>query len=206
MSAGTPALAERNDDIDFTPGPAMTLEEFHALPEDPEVERMLIRGRLWEKPMTKRTRQNAHLVSRIAHVLLMWAEQQPMPRPEVYSGEIGCDLPGQETGVGIDVAVVSAELEATLSDKEKYVIGAPTLVGEILSPSDRVEEINAKLDVYLAAGVPLIWVVDPFRRTIVLHRPDASPEMFTGDDELAGDPHLPGFKIRLSQLFEAAKR
>ncbi|MGD9853475.1 MAG: Uma2 family endonuclease [Planctomycetaceae bacterium] len=202
MSAGTPTVAQRDDDIDFTPpGPAMTLADFHALPDDPDVERMLIRGRLWEKPMTKRTRSHAFLESRVAYLLWTWAEQQPAPRPRVYSGEIGCDLPGLETGLGIDVAVVSAELEATLSEREKYIVGAPTLVVEILSPSDRVEEINAKLDDYLAAGVPLIWIVDPFRRTIVQHRPNAEPEMFTGKDEISCDPHLSGFRMTVGDLF-----
>ncbi len=203
MSTGTPTLAERDDNIDFTPtGPPMTLAEYHALPEDPNVDRMLIRGRLWEKPMTKRTRKHARLESRIAQILGNWADTRPKPRPEVYSGEIGCDLPELESGVGIDVAVVSPELEATLTDNDKYIVGAPTLVVEILSPSDRVEEINLKLDDYLAAGVPLVWVVDPFRKTVVVHRPDADPEMFSGNDEFTGAPHLAGFTTSVSQLFD----
>jgi Uma2 family endonuclease len=183
------------------PGPRMTLAEFHALPDDPHLDRMLIRGRLWEKPMTKRTRKHGRLESLIAHVLLEWVEQQPEPRPEVYSGEIGCDFPELESGVGIDVAVVGAELEASLSEDDKYIVGAPLLVVEILSPSDRVEEINLKLNDYLDAGVPLIWIVDPFAQTVVVHRAGDKPALLTVSDELRGDPHLKGLSLPVSRLF-----
>lgn len=202
MSTVTPQAPANTPEWDrLMPGPKMTLAEFHALPDDPQRERMLIRGRLWEKPMTKRTRKHARLESRIAHILLTWAEQQPEPRPQVYSGEIGCDLPGLESGVGIDVAVASAELEASLSDDDKYIIGAPTLAVEILSPTDRIEEINLKLRDYLDAGVPMVWIVNPFDETIVVHRPDIEPKLFTGRRELSADPILPGLHVNASDIF-----
>ncbi len=201
MSTGTPEQLVTDPDWDVPTGPAMTLAEFHELEDDPNVERMLIRGILWESPMTKRTRDHSRIESRISQLLGNWADEQPLPRPEIYSGEIGCDLPELETGVGIDVAVVSAELEAKLGNDEKYIIGVPTLVVEVLSPTDRVAEVNAKLDNYLAAGVPMIWVVDPFKETIVVHRPDREPQMFTKLDELSGSEVLPGFSVAVKDIF-----
>ena len=104
--------------------------------------------------------------------------------------------------MGIDVAVVSPELEAELGEDEKYIIGAPTLVVEVLSPTDRVAEVNAKLDDYLAADVPMIWIVDPFKETVIVHRPNEQPKMYTGPDELSAEQVLPGFKISVKDIFQ----
>jgi len=47
------------------------------------------------------------------------------------------------------------------------VLTCPDLAIEILSPDDAVVEMLAKIGDYLAAGIPHIWVVDPYERTLV---------------------------------------
>jgi Uma2 family endonuclease len=47
------------------------------------------------------------------------------------------------------------------------VLSRPDLVVEILSPDDEVQEMLTKIGDYLAAGIPHIWVVDPYKRTVV---------------------------------------
>ncbi|MEX0702042.1 MAG: hypothetical protein WD069_08095 [Planctomycetales bacterium] len=69
----------------------MTAEEFLALPED-GMERMLIRGRLWEKPVTRRNRWHSWIEARIVYLLWDWLESQPKPRGLVHSGEAGFRL------------------------------------------------------------------------------------------------------------------
>lgn len=51
------------------------------------------------------------------------------------------------------------------------VLLCPDLAIEIVSPDDQVQEMLTKVGDYLAAGIPYIWVVDPYRRTVV----EASP-------------------------------
>jgi Uma2 family endonuclease len=41
------------------------------------------------------------------------------------------------------------------------------LVVEILSPDDRPAEVLRKIADYLQAGVPHIWIVDPYQRTVM---------------------------------------
>src|SRR6266849_8839900 len=126
----------------------MTAEEFLALPSD-GVERWLIRGQLREKLMTYRNRWHSRIEAQIVYILKRWLELQALPRGEVYSGEVGCRLSrNPDTIVGIDVAYVSAEL-AALEPKDTTIIdGVPTLAVEILSPSDKEEEVNEKVDQY----------------------------------------------------------
>jgi Uma2 family endonuclease len=181
--------------------PLLTTRDLLAMPDD-GVERYLIRGRLRELPMTRRNRWHSRIESRIAHVLWDWLELQPEPRGDIGSGEAGVLLRHDpDTTVGIDVVYISAEVLARQTDDTTLIDGVPTLAVEIISPNDVEEEVNAKVDEYLAAGVPLVWVVDPHFRTVRVYRSGAEPELFNVTQELTGDPHLPGFRTRVAQFF-----
>jgi len=47
------------------------------------------------------------------------------------------------------------------------ILTRPDLAIEIVSPDDEVGEMLTKIGDYLAAGIPYIWVVDPYKRTLV---------------------------------------
>jgi Uma2 family endonuclease len=48
----------------------------------------------------------------------------------------------------------------------------PDLVIEIVSPNDKISEMDEKIDAYLLDGVRLLWVIDPQRRKTVIYAPD----------------------------------
>ena len=179
----------------------MTTEELLALPDD-GVERWLIRGQLREKTMTVRNRWHSRVLIRICQLLGNWLDRQPEPRGELLGGEAGCRLRRDpDTTVGVDLIYVFAELAAREAKDTTLIDGVPILAVEILSPSDKEEEINEKVDDYLSAGVALVWVVDPHDRTVLVYRPGAEPELFNVRQELSGDPHLPGFRVPVAQIF-----
>lgn len=180
---------------------AMTIAEFNALPDDPSKDRVLIRGQLREKSMTRRNRWHSETESMIAHRLIQWLEQSPPDFGRVFSGEIGCELPAIGSSVGIDVALFSSETLRQLNPKAKYIVGPPILAVEILSPSDTQEDILLKVRDYLDSDVKLVWVVEPWFQTVTVYRTDSGPEMFHGEDKLIGDPHLPGLQLRVADIF-----
>jgi Uma2 family endonuclease len=47
------------------------------------------------------------------------------------------------------------------------VLKRPDLAIEVVSPDDEVPDMLAKIGDYLAAGIPHIWVIDPYKRTLV---------------------------------------
>lgn len=47
------------------------------------------------------------------------------------------------------------------------ILEKPDLVIEILSPDDRASDMLVKISDYLQAGIPQIWLIDPYRRTVV---------------------------------------
>ena len=188
-----------------TPARTMTTEELLALPDD-GVERWLIRGQLREKrdtDMTKRNRFHSLVMVRVGQVLANWLDQQPEPRGAVLCGEADVRLRQEpDTTVGVDVVYVSAAVYARQTDDTTVIDGVPVLIVEILSPNDTVEEVKEKVDDYRAAGVPLVWVIDPYDRTVKVYRPGAEPELVNARQELFAEPHLPGFRVPAARLFE----
>lgn len=77
----------------------------------------------------------------------------------------------------------------------------PDLAIEILSPVDEAERVAAEVAAYLAGGVPLLWVIDPSGRTVVVYTPDRSPLHLAEGDELDGGDVLPGFRLPVAELF-----
>jgi Uma2 family endonuclease len=182
------------------PARTLTAEEIIALPEDGTL-RELIRGELRERPMTLRNRTHSAIEARIARILGNWLDQRPLPRGEVLSGEAGFRLKRDpETFVGIDVALVSAELVAAADPKSAFYDGAPVLAVEILSPSDSQGEVAEKVGLYLEVG-SVVWVVDPDFRRVSVHRAGRLTETFNETHELSGEPELPGFRVRVAELF-----
>lgn len=182
--------------------PTLTTAELLALPPDDRVDRYLIRGQLREVPMTKRNRWHTRLEARIAQLLGNWLDQQPEPRGEVFAGEVGCILRHDpDTTFGIDV-VYAAHDVATRESKETTLLdGLPVLAVEILSASTTEEDLNERVNEFLAVGVPLLWLVDPHLRTVLVLRPGTEPQLFNVNQELSGEPQLPGFRVPVSTIF-----
>jgi Uma2 family endonuclease len=79
---------------------------------------------------------------------------------------------------------------------------APDIAIEVLSPSDRPGYVQRKVQAYLRAGTQLIWIVDPAAQTLAVHMPGREPMFLKRDDVLDGAPVLPGFRMRISDLFD----
>ena len=185
------------------PQQLMTLDEFMVLADDEGVDRMLIQGRLWERPMTRRNRWHAACEAAIAGLLWSWLRSQPKPRGMVFSGEAGFVLRGTPaSAVGIDVAYASYEVVSRSDHGTRMVDGPPILAVEILSPSDKQEEVLAKVREYLDVGVPLTWVVEPVFQTVTVYRPNDRPKLYSGTDVLTGENQMPGFSITVQDIFE----
>lgn len=77
----------------------------------------------------------------------------------------------------------------------------PDLVAEVISPNDIAADLDAKVEEWLAAGVRLVWVVNPELRTVRVYRPDGTGARLQVGDTLTADPVLPGFSCPVADLF-----
>jgi Uma2 family endonuclease len=179
----------------------MTTEELLALPED-GVERDLIRGQLREREMTRRNPIHSAVEANVARMLGNWSMTAPEPRGRVHSGEAGFRIRRDpDTTVGIDVAYIDAATAARIPKNAALIDAPPVLAVEILSPSDKQEDILAKVQDYLETGVKLVLLLEPVFETVTVFRPDAPPTLLTGAQELSADPHLPGFHCAVRDFF-----
>lgn len=182
----------------------ITGEDLLDMPDD-GIERWILRGELKEFPkefsMTRRNRFHSEAMTKIATALQNWCDRQPRPRGKVLTGDAGFRLSrNPETTFGIDVAYIGPELAGRLTEEDLLVEGIPDLAVEILSPSDTQELIHQKIEAYLEALVPMVWILDPYDQTVRVYRPGKVPQLFTTEQELTAE-HLVGLRIPVASVF-----
>jgi Uma2 family endonuclease len=99
-----------------------------------------------------------------------------------------------------DIAFVAAH-RLTGRDEDGYLPFAPDLAVEILSPNDRLSDVERKIGEYFRAGTRLVWVIDPRAQHVIVDHPDGSSRTYSGDQDVTGEDVVPGFSFRPSQLF-----
>ncbi|MBI2939877.1 MAG: Uma2 family endonuclease [Chloroflexi bacterium] len=119
---------------------------------------------------------------------------------KVFAGEALFRLdPAGRLARAADIAFIQRERLPSKAIKGAFP-GAPDLAVEIVSPGDSPQSVQRKVDDWLSHGASAVLVVHPDTRSVVLHRPDSSVTL-RGDDELSLDPVLPGFRVKVSELF-----
>ena len=121
----------------------------------------------------------------------------------VMAGEVGVfTARNPDTVRAPDVLFLSHDRNARRERQEGFLDVAPELTVEILSPTDRPEQVQRKLGEYFAAGVLQVWVVDPASRTVHVHRAGGVRLTLAPGDVLTGGDELPGFRLPVDDIFE----
>jgi Uma2 family endonuclease len=66
--------------------------------------------------------------------------------------------------------------------------------------------VDEKAAEWLAAGVPLLWIVHPRAREVQVRRPEGRIVNLKETEELSGDEVIPGFRCRVGDLFQPPPR
>ncbi len=120
----------------------------------------------------------------------------------VYAAETGFLLARDpDTVRAPDVAFVSAGRMASVPDEVGFVPLAPDLVGEVVSPSESFSDVEEKAYCWLANGTRMVLVVNPVHRTMHVYRSSQEIILLRNDDELDAGDVIPGWKIRIAELF-----
>jgi Uma2 family endonuclease len=121
---------------------------------------------------------------------------------KVRSGDVGIVLwRNPDRIVGADVAFIASASLPIRRSPEGYLETLPDVVGEVVSNNDTRPYVQRKVDDYLAAGVRVVLVADPSRRTVTLHRRDAEPLVLTEGDTLTLEEVIPGFQLPVRDVF-----
>lgn len=100
-----------------------------------------------------------------------------------------------------DIAFVARDRLPTEGIPKKFADFPPNLAVEVVSPEDTASEVLKKVEEYLAAGVGLVWVVDPGTRTVTVYRSLQDVKILTADQALDGGDELPGFRVEVAEIF-----
>jgi Uma2 family endonuclease len=105
-----------------------------------------------------------------------------------------------------DVAFVSYERwprQRRVPPAEAWEV-VPNLVVEVISPSDKGDDIIDKVAEYFRAGVACVWVVFPTQAQVYVYESPTQVRILARADELYGAPVLPQFRLPLATLFDEA--
>lgn len=172
----------------------LTAEEFAQLPDARGFE--LVDGELVEVPVSVPA---GITTSRILMIAGTWCE----------SRNLGIWLP-PDTGIRCfaddpnrvrkpDACFIRRERLTTAAMEAPYFPVAPDLAVEVLSPTDLAYAVDDKVQEYLDAGIPIIWIINPERRIARIHRRGSITGVFE-TDELEAEPVLPGFRCKLADV------
>ena len=103
-----------------------------------------------------------------------------------------------------DVAFVSYERwprQRSVPHAEAWEV-VPNLVGEVISPSDKGNDILDKIAEYFRIGVECVWVIFISQEQVYIYESPTQVRILTRADELYGEPVLPHFRLPLATLFE----
>ena len=101
-----------------------------------------------------------------------------------------------------DVAFVRRQREPK-SRLAGFFPGAPDLAVEVVSPSDRANDVQEKVALWLRRGCSAVCVVDPRGKTAAIARMEDGVVVSAAVDTLRDDSPLHGFTLEVAELFDA---
>jgi Uma2 family endonuclease len=188
-----------------TTEPTLTATEFLARYGDRSgVE--LVRGRVvWADDRTEAEAgmpkfRHGVVSNRIAHLLTTFVESRGLGWVAGNDTFVQTEH-ALDTVRGADVLFVSYQRVPKRDTIPEDLSQPPELVVEVLSPTNRQGDMLKKVGEYLNAGVLVVLVVDPETECVSLFRQNELPQRFHNGDELTMPDVLPGFSVRVKQLF-----
>lgn len=133
----------------------------------------------------------------------LWAYVEAHGLGDAFMDNVGYYLPipgrDRDTVRAPDVSFVAAERLTEIP--RGFLRLAPDFAVEVLSPENTAAEMDARMADYFAAGTRLLWVIDPDRRTVAVHAPDAPARWLGEGDVLDAGDVVPGFSLPVAALF-----
>jgi Uma2 family endonuclease len=171
-----------------------TVEDLLKTPKDGQ-KYELVDGEIVVSPTGMR---HGEVALKISHTIATFLENNPIGR--VYGTDVGITFPNDNIR-SPDVLFVRTEKLPGGKSPVGFGELIPDLCVEVLSPSDSVRHVAQKIGEFLECGVPIVWLVDPGRKSVTVYRSLSQIEQYQGDDVITAEPILPGFSCPVSRFF-----
>ncbi|WP_130425396.1 Uma2 family endonuclease [Edaphobacter modestus] len=136
----------------------------------------------------------------IAQLRVWWKTHR---RGRVCGSSAGFFLPDRSSK-SPDAAYITDEQSGGLTNEEldHFLHLAPAFVVELRSKSDALSKALSKMELWLANGVQLGWLVDPYTRAVYIYEAGKDPRKETGE-QIAGSGPVEGFVLDLNEVWSS---
>jgi len=90
----------------------------------------------------------------------------------------------------------------TRDQQQSYAPVCPEFVIEVRSDSDRLATLEVKMEMWIANGAELAWLIDPERKAVAIYRPGDSAEVLREPTSVQGTGSVAGFELVLSRIWQ----
>ena len=87
----------------------------------------------------------------------------------------------------------------TKEDRKHFLRLTPVFVIELLSPSDSLPAMKEKMEAWIDNGAKVGWLIDPYKRNVLIYEPGKKPRTAT-DDNVVGTGPAEGFVLDLTAV------
>lgn len=88
----------------------------------------------------------------------------------------------------------------TQQQRRRFLPLCPDFVVELCSPTDSLNQTQAKMQEYIDNGARLGWLIDAEARRVEIYRPNQDIEILENPVTLSGEDVLPGFVLSIQQI------
>jgi Uma2 family endonuclease len=150
--------------------------------------------------MTPVTGKGGRLNSRLTSRLDTWAEKNEAG--VTFDSSVGFRLPDSSV-LSPDGAWMSLNKWQSLSSEQQdeFPPACPEFVIELRSKSDRLAELQAKMEQWIANGAQLAWLIDPLQKQATIYRAGRPPEVLQAPIELKGEKPVAGFVLPMQDFW-----
>jgi len=89
----------------------------------------------------------------------------------------------------------------TRDDMAHFLRLAPAFVVELLSISDSLRQTAKKMDLWIANGVELGWLIDPYTRQVHIYHPGVVTPRIESGSQVAGTGPVDSFVLDLEEIW-----
>lgn len=195
------ALAEPEQIVRIRPDHAMSDEELMCFCDDNNIARIErdTNGELllMSAASNKTGRINAYVIQMLGN----WAMEDS--RGYSFDSSTGFTLPDGSMRMP-DASWVDAKRWDAMSesDQDRFSPICPDFVIEIRSKSDRLKTLQAKMEMWIANGSEVAWLIDPQRKVVEIYRPGESPYILHNPSSVQGTGPVAGFELGMARVWQ----
>lgn len=102
-----------------------------------------------------------------------------------------------------DAAWVSPEkmAQVSMAEGDRFFPGCPDLLVELMSASDEVPQLRAKMREYQENGAALGWLILPQQRQVEVFGAGTAVEVLSAPERLVAGELMPGFTLPMAEIW-----